>query len=421
MWEEKSKGALEYNCDEGATREVTNIAWMLVAFTTAGVLERIFRANIHDGVTEVAHKPQQLPLLLQFMKDNKSTISYADFAKLYPLHAHSKLDMWQFFDFVLSCVDKKAVPTLEDAAIFTSVVKEHGWNAHTKPILSIFESSFPFPLNTNSYYLYKQVSLLHEIESVEHNGNLDDLFSNVITDYVTSIVKGQRESFWENKEIVSFLFRRGKPSHFQSLREWVLKASLAILTQLLQQLKSGDTSSSTEAEEAFRKLVNDRWKSLQIASLQERKRELGPEVRGGKPEFSWSMPAANTSNSALNDFLRSDQEGPTKVVTGGGIHTARKLESYGPKYYFTENLLQKGFSAKIVAEGDGDDAGVVVTKTRDYYNVFVCKYEQDFKALEKVKEELRELGVEPDEPDAKRARTDEDDVDEDDLDEVASV
>ncbi len=308
-------------------------------------------------------------------------------------------------------MNKQAVPTLEDVSFFTSLVKEHGWNNHTKPILSIFETiSLRTPTYLTSTYLSgiaNVVNLLHLIASVENEGNLDSVFEKVLDDCVAQMVKGQGQRIRQNNDIVDLMFKRGKPCHFQSLKEWVQAASLDTLSQLRSCLAKTNLSVSTETKEEFKTLVNNRWKLLQIAKLQERKCGLKQAVRGGQPVFSWSMLNAKTSNSALDAFLRSDRPGPTEIITGGGISNARRLESYGRGSYNSQPiLLQQGFSAKIVAQGVSQRAGVVVTKTRDYYNATVAKYDQDVKALKEVKEELCKLGVESGEPDAKHARTD---------------
>jgi predicted 2-oxoglutarate/Fe(II)-dependent dioxygenase YbiX len=95
MWQEDSATEVEYTGNKGASREVTYTTCMLVAYSKSGVLERIFRSNIHTGVTQVLDKPQLLPRLLQFMQRNKPIITYTEFGKLYPLLAASDSIMWQ--------------------------------------------------------------------------------------------------------------------------------------------------------------------------------------------------------------------------------------------------------------------------------------------------------------------------------------
>jgi hypothetical protein len=105
-------------------------------------------------------------------------------------------------------------------------------------------------------------------------------------------------------------------------------------------------------------------------------------------------------------FLRSDDQGPTLLQVSGGIQNARRVASlYNGSYQGTflsvdgsspEAILRKGYSLTASAHGTGRYVAVVMNKTRAYYEAKLAKYEEDIKALEEVKEELRKLDVETD-------------------------
>jgi hypothetical protein len=411
MWDEESVGSFEHTGNAAATREVTYSTCMLIAYLHTDVFEWICRSSIQSAVDEVVSNPQLLGSLLEFMERLKPTITCANFIKIYALLSHFDPEedhsFWKSFGTLVGCLDKHAVLLQEVAVIFSSLVKDHGWNDHTKPLLSIFESSLSLP---DSFYfsgLAHTVTCLQLLEPIKMDGNMDALFRKYIEGCVSMIGKGQGQAIWENKLLVDFLFRRGEPHHFQFLQEWVLTASLDALSELRSCLECTELSAATESRQAFTAIVEDRFKYLRVADLHERECTLEQAVRCGTPVFSWSMPSAKTSNSTLDAFLRSDQPGPIEIVTGEGISDARELEWCARRACISQSsLLQSGFSAYIVAQGVGKRAGVVVTKTRDYYNAKVAKYEQDINALKEVKEELRTLGVKLEEPDAKRARAD---------------
>jgi hypothetical protein len=64
-------------------------------------------------------------------------------------------------------------------------------------------------------------------------------------------------------------------------------------------------------------------------------------TQGGPPVFSWSMPEAFTSNSALTAFLRSPRSGPETIVVGGGIATTLGHSWDFPAFIFIPFVIVK--------------------------------------------------------------------------------
>lgn len=141
--------------------------------------------------------------------------------------------------------------------------------------------------------------------------------------------------------------------------------------------------------------MNDRWKPFQMADLQIRKRNLTRVTNGGKPVFSWIVPAPNVSDPALAAFLRSNQPCPTEIVIKEGMDRAKHLATWtlcGHDFKFEptyETRIKEGVSADVVAQGDYKRAVIMVTKTREYYDAKVTKYEIAAKAMKKVNDDLR--------------------------------
>jgi hypothetical protein len=376
MWQPCSKGKMEYpgNC-------VTYTVGMLIVFSDAGVFEHVCQSNIHNGVAEVVKDPQLLRRLLAFIEKKKPTLSYDDFGKLYPMLASSGLDVWESFRTFVSCLCK-LTPTPEVAAIFSTLVKELGWNENTKPIMSIVESIPSRSTALHPAELSNTANFLHLMDLAEKDGYMNEVLSKVVAEFVATIVEGKGEEIWSSQQLVDLLFKWGNATQFQALHKWVAKASLATITKVRSCLERSTESSLTEAKGALTKMVIDGDKDKAVGDLVARKDKLEEALRGGKPEFLWRMPTPITPVAALREFLQSDQQA-TEIIVGGGIKNAKLVyESadsgcyYGTYYNTPNEVLKRGFSVDMRATGVGHRARLEVKKTRDYYEAKLDEYEK---------------------------------------------
>jgi hypothetical protein len=402
MWRLKSASKVEYTGNEGATREATYAVCLLVAFhKNANSFERTCNNRLSDGVKEVLQEPKLLRRLLQLMQRKEPNLFSDDFAKLYPLLRASDLNFWPSFSILINCLFKWDVPCPECATILASLVNDYGWNENTNPIFT-FMTSFPSRETALSAFVARTAKALKAMDDVEKDGNMNDMFNKIITDIVALIVKDKGELFWSSGTLVDLLFKRGKSEHFKSISEWLLQAQLEKVSRIRSHFQKSGSSFSNVAKEQFAEFLNGLWKRLQVSELQKRKQNLMKKTHGGKPVFSWRMPAPHVSYPALAEFLRSDQPGPIEIVIKEGMERAKQLASSTMFCHdfksqpANETRAQEGLSADAVAQGDYKRAVIVVAKTRVYYDALVTRYEVATKALQEVNDELRQLGVNPD-------------------------
>ncbi|CAB9518766.1 expressed unknown protein [Seminavis robusta] len=290
----------------------------------------------------------------------------------------------------------------------------HGWD-RADPIAKGCFKKIRQNFGRSSDQLSEEMVAFERIRSSFPEAKLDDIRSRILEDFVDLAISRQSATVWRNPKtttLVQELFRFGSNALFQRLQGWASKASLDLLTDAGQLLKKtnakGLTCGSIQAKDVLVKMVLDRWKLLKLAHLKTQQAQLQKTLYlQGRPIFSWRMPRAKTPNAALNAFLHSDKAGPTRVVVGGGIHNARRLASNYFCYSASlgpSSFLRDGYSASIKSTQDtGPRASVIVTKTTDWYNDQLAKYEANVKALGEVKAKIRKYGGGVQAPASKRA------------------
>ncbi|MDC0535456.1 hypothetical protein OAO18_06570 [Francisellaceae bacterium] len=125
-------------------------------------------------------------------------------------------------------------------------------------------------------------------------------------------------------------------------------------------------------------LLDDKdWLLQPLASM--RLEQLEVELCDDVKDFSWEMPDAKCTNSAITTFLRSD-ESQINITGYNGIAMARKdiikikRDSILPELYieskadFVKNSSNHSFSANMEAKGRGKAAYLEVVKDRRYYD-----------------------------------------------------
>lgn len=233
---------------------------------------------------------------------------------------------------------------------------------------------------------------------------------------------------WKNQKIsviIQELISYGTPHIFEQVEIWASSASCADLLDadsIFQNINSSHIASEhVAAKDKCVMLIHSCSRKLMVADYQKQVSELQLATQHGKPVFSWRMPNARTGCTALDQFLRSTNKGPTEITVGGGINYARSLARGRPQYGYSGNTssqrgihITKGYSAEItVTSKTGANASVIVNKTQQWYNEMVQVYETNMKKLSAAQIKLRQLRKNPSQPlvsqpPAKRSRIDTD-------------
>ena len=225
--------------------------------------------------------------------------------------------------------------------------------------------------------LIQRISVLQRLRAFYDSRDVHVWFHDVVMDFISIVNNlppsspaptrygGSSDVLSSNKadELFRMLFKFGTSNDIKRVEDWAMKAQLGQLSKLesildrLCSTASNTTYLDAAASSAFIQAVNSRTKTLKLADLHSRHQKLLVATQGGPPVFSWSMPQASTSNSALTAFLRSPRSGPTTIVVGGGINNARSLAGASRRSYSyrssssnrSSEQLKRGYSATIEA------------------------------------------------------------------------
>ena len=138
IWGEGDVGAVQYTGNEGTTRDTTYSACVLIAYSKDGVFERLCRTNFPKAMNMIPENPKLLDRALEYIHQSKPSISSDDFLAIHPLIQGTD-SYWSSFDMLLQGLKSRSeVPSSSVTSLFSSMIKDHGWNNEQMAPLRLF-------------------------------------------------------------------------------------------------------------------------------------------------------------------------------------------------------------------------------------------------------------------------------------------